>query len=164
MRSASDLIGQPALDLSTGKEIGKINSLFVDLARRGIGAFELNTGLLRPASFVVWRDVVNIGPDALTIPSTDALLGRREALDGATFDNGLHDRPVFSPNGERLGKVVDYRIDVESGAVTGLDVEPEHASRGLFGLGKAQTAFIPIDQIDTLGEETIIARYVGVGS
>jgi len=159
MNATSDLIGRPVLDLSSGQEIGKIHGMLIDLEARAVAAFEIHTGFWKHAAFVRWPDLHNVGPDALTVASKDVLQDRA-AVDP---DRGLEDRlggqSIFTVSGERLGTVGGYRFALETGALGGFNLRPVDAPHGLFG-GTSPSAdvFIPMDQVVTLGEASLIVR------
>jgi len=158
MLSASQLMNRPVLDIATGGEAGKVNGILVDPASRRVAAFKVNRGLLHHERFVRWADLQGVGPDALTIRSEDVLLQKADVDANRTALDSLQGYPVITEGGERLGQVTDYGIDPANGALTGFDVRPDDAHRGFFGKSDKGNFTLPIDQVITLGTQSVMVR------
>jgi sporulation protein YlmC with PRC-barrel domain len=126
------------VDRSSAGTIGKVTGIIVDPASSSVSALIVDG--TDAGTVISWDDAGGFGPDAVTIPSTDALRlpqGDRERL---TIDGTLDPvgKPVFDESGEHLGKVRDLTFDGETGALEelllGKDGDPVAGGR-LMGIG-----------------------------
>jgi uncharacterized protein YrrD len=158
MPSASHLMNRPVLDIATGGQAGTVSGVLVDPSLRRVTAFRVNRGLLHHERFVRWTDLQGTGPDALTIRNEDSLLHRADVDANHTALDTLQGRPVITEGGERLGEVTDYGIDEGSGLLTGFEVRPDDAHKGLFGRSENGNFTVPVDQVVTLGSQSVVVR------
>lgn len=158
MHAASHLMNRSVLEIDTGRQIGSVNGALIDPTDRRVAALRVNTGLLHRDRFVRWQDLQGTGPDALTIRSEDALLNRSDVDPNHTHLDHLQGRAVFTESGERLGEIADYQMDVGTGSLIGFEVQPSGASKGLFGGSGATHFHVPVDQIVTIGAESLVVQ------
>ena len=156
MYTARDLMHRPVLDIATGRELGKVKGILIDASVGQAVALRVDRGLLQSDLFIRWVDFQGRGPDAFTVPSEDRLVPHKEVDRERAFLDELHDLPVFTENGERLGEVTDYRLESSNGMIAGFDIRPLSASRSLFGKSDKGIFFVPREQITTIGKESLV--------
>jgi sporulation protein YlmC with PRC-barrel domain len=126
------------VDRSSAGTIGKVTGIIVDPGSRSISALIVDG--TDAGTVISWGDAGGFGPDAVTVPSTDALRlpqGDRERL---TVDGTLDPigKPVFDELGDHLGKLRDLTFDGQTGALEelllGKDADPIAGGR-LVGIG-----------------------------
>ena len=121
MLQVERILGLQALR-ETGKSVGKVKDFWFDEFWRPVGVVldkYVRVGIVRKLSKIVyWEDIVHIGEDALLIrnEATIASIGVKELL--RTYHTGvvrLKDMPVYTVDGQYLGKVSDVYFQPSEG-------------------------------------------------
>jgi uncharacterized protein YrrD len=146
--------GLRLITVHEGKEIGKVDDLFVDPDGRKVRWLRVHTGgLFGNREWVATEAIHGVGPNAFMVNSEDDVRAREDAPAAeelAKADRRLIGTPVITEDGKSLSKVEDYEFDGESFAVTSLILPP--------GMGTEDGHFlvIPIERVVTIGEDLII--------
>ncbi|MFC4600086.1 PRC-barrel domain-containing protein [Cohnella hongkongensis] len=148
--------------LESGKSVGKVKDLWFDEFWRLTGIVldrYSQTGLFRKLSKIVyWKDIVHLGEDALLIRNGAAVASIRGQELLRTFHTGvvrLKDMPVYTVDGQYLGKVSDvYFRPSEGTPIIGYELTDGFLADVLEGRRKL---FLP-DAPDkmTLGDDAIL--------
>ena len=67
-----------------------------------------------------------------------------------------HKEVICKLNGTRIGNVDDVELDVNSGRLVSIVIYGKGKVMGLFG--KSEDFIIPWDEIDVIGEDTILVK------
>ncbi len=115
MRTLSDLIGLPVVNLRNGEMVGEIDQLHWNAATGEITAIAA-----RGSHGLIWfplEEVERVGQDAIFLKSGHQAEGQLEhgswSIDGLT---------VYDQDGNELGSVSDLMVDLAHGKVMGLNV------------------------------------------
>lgn len=125
------------LDTATATSAGRVEGVVLDAAEGTVSALLVDGSSTGPV-LVGWSDL-EVGPDAVTIASGDALRGATTDGERRVLDEGLTviAKPVLTDRGEQLGVVHDVQLDVASGRVDHLDLgdRPSVPGSALRGVG-----------------------------
>ncbi|MBW4551080.1 MAG: PRC-barrel domain-containing protein [Aphanocapsa sp. GSE-SYN-MK-11-07L] len=145
----SDIIGTQVITRDTGKKLGVINQLWVDIDQQEVVAVGLkNTLFTGEQRYMYLNNVRQIG-DVILVEDEDAI----EDIDALKYSS-LIDNEVITETGELLGKVRGFKFDINNGRVTDLVIAS-------FGLPWIPTQLIstyelPVDEIVSTGPERLI--------
>jgi sporulation protein YlmC with PRC-barrel domain len=132
----SDIAGHPVMDTSTATTVAKVQAPIVDPVLQRVVGFRVRKSK-GPGDVVLWSALVGLGPDALTVDSTERIAAAPKELKeraGRKFD--LLGRTVLTEHGHDLGKVRDVEFDPEDGQVTTLLLKDSFvAGERLLGIG-----------------------------
>jgi sporulation protein YlmC with PRC-barrel domain len=149
IQQRADLIGTQVITRNTGKKLGVVNQVWVDIDQREVVAFGLRSTLITGEQrYIDLSSVRQIG-DVILVDDEDAL-SEVNTYDYSTLIN----HEVVTESGELLGKVRGFKFDTVSGKVTALVI----ASLGipLIPSQVISTYELPIDEIVSTGTERII--------
>jgi uncharacterized protein YrrD len=112
MQRASDLYGLPVVDSSTGREIGAVNELLVDLPRGRLVALVLSGPLIGEPG-VLPVDGMQIGSEELRLADRDITRGEEASSlrHGKLTLDRTRKLTVITRSGDRLGNVEDLILD-----------------------------------------------------
>jgi sporulation protein YlmC with PRC-barrel domain len=115
----SDLLGTQVITRDTGKRLGMVSQLWVDVDSREVVAFSLRDNVLSGLvsdvpRYMYLTSVCQIG-DVILVENEDAILN----IDVDAY-NSLIRCEVVTETGELLGKVYGYRFDIDDGKVSSL--------------------------------------------
>lgn len=158
MRRGRDAGGLPVVTRDTGKNVGKVEDLVLDLqGSRVLGILVDEAGWFKEARVVPWPSFRAVGLDAVIIDEeasakkASEVPEMSEVLDGGTVLVGLR---VETTDGRELGKIEDFFFDTETGAVEGFELSGGKgrsflpASAG-FQAGK-DVAFVDPSAVETI--------------
>ncbi|NEQ42737.1 MAG: hypothetical protein F6K00_03900 [Leptolyngbya sp. SIOISBB] len=110
----SQLLQQLVLDLVTTEELGKLSHFLVDVKQHQVEGFVCKKRLLSFETIpVMWVQVESVGQDSILVRYNDSAISQR--LDAAI---ALEQQTIWSDSGNEVGKLVDYCIDLSTGAIT----------------------------------------------
>lgn len=149
IQQRSDLIGTQVITRNTGKKLGVINQLWVDIDRREVVALGLRSTLITGEQRYMYLENIRQIGDVVLVDDETAV----ETVNDLTYST-LISHEVVTETGEKLGKVRGFKFDTVNGELTALVV----ASMGL-PLIPAQiisTYEMPIGEIVSTGADRII--------
>jgi uncharacterized protein YrrD len=156
LKRARDVIGLPILCLQSGKQTGKVKDiLFSEDWQLEVVLME-NRHWFSEAACILWKDVIAVGDDAVTINNEEAISSLDDSYqDYASFVNGnrkIKGMPVVTTNGQHLGIVDDVYLDPQEGKkVTGYEL-----TEGFISDLKEGRKWLPLPESITMGEDAII--------
>ncbi len=155
--ASKDLIGLPVFSLEEGEKLGQVKDLVLDPGKRAIIAITVGTKkMFQEEKIVPFHKIHHIGPEALLLSST-AHLEKKTNLPQMMklINRPLHicGNRVMSEDGTTLGKVREYYADMNTGALTNLEM----GNNFLDGFLKGK-AFLSAEQIVVFGADVIIVR------
>lgn len=153
MRKGSDIIGQPVFAYDTGKKLDdRIEDLIFDQnTNQLLGFLVEEKSWFRDAQVLPLEDIHAIGPDAVIVSSSTAVLNTRESTPLQTvLGQGLvlKGSRIMTTDGRDLGTMVDLYFDEQTGAIEGYE-----ASGGLFADAYSGRSFIPAPRTLSIGED-----------
>jgi uncharacterized protein YrrD len=153
MRKGSDIIGRPVFAYDTGAKLDdRIEDLIFDQQSNQLLGFLLDEkGWFKSARVLPLENVHAIGPDAVIISSSAAIIDAREATsiqDVLDQDLVLKGSRVMTTDGRALGTMVDLFFDESTGAIEGYE-----SSGGLFADAYSGRSFIPAPQTLSIGQD-----------
>lgn len=144
--NAAEVFGRPVLDLATATTVGKIDDVDVDPATKRAVGFRLAKG--SSGDWLAWDRIAAIGPDAVTIESTDRLeaYAADPARRGLKATGALGGR-VLTDQGREVGSLNDVDIDDDGTMVALLVGDRRVEADDLLGIGSYAT--VVRDTVDT---------------
>jgi uncharacterized protein YrrD len=146
--------GLKVVTINEGKEIGKVDDLFVDPEARQVRWLRIHTGgLFGNREWVMTKAVHGVGANAFMIngetdihsaadaPAAEELAKSKRRVIGAK---------AMTENGRTLGTVEDYEFDEQSFAVTALVIPPPMDTEA------RRFIKVPIDQVVTIGTDAVV--------
>ncbi len=145
----SDLIGTQVITRDTGKKLGVINQLWVDIDQQEVVAVGLKSTLFTGEQRYMYLNSIRQIGDVILVEDEDAI----EDIDALKYSS-LIDSEVITETGELLGKVRGFKFDINNGRVSDLVI----ASFGLPWIPSQiiSTYELPIDEIVSTGPERLI--------
>ncbi|MCE0536960.1 PRC-barrel domain-containing protein [Kineosporia rhizophila] len=133
----SDISGNPVMDTSTATTVGRVEAPIIDPATQRVVGFRVKKSK-GPGDVLLWSALAGLGPDAITVASTDKVAEPPEELkerSGRKLD--VLKRPVLTEHGHPLGKIRDVEFDPADGRVTSLLLKDTFVDGGrLLGIGR----------------------------
>lgn len=115
MLKARDLVGLPAIEVSTGLKIGTVQDLMFDRWVACCLLLETRVWFKAPRA-VEWKEGVSVGEDAVILPRGMVVRDCPEVSENTFFllkDRRITGIPVLSRNGQELGVIEDVYIASE---------------------------------------------------
>ncbi len=152
VRQRSDLLGTQIITRDTGKRLGVISQLWVDIDRREVVALGLRDSFIAIASMprlMLLNSIRQIG-DVILVDDDTVL---EEDIDIEAYST-LINSEVLTENGELLGRVRSFKFDPETGTIYSLII----ASLGLPQIPDQviSTYELPIEEIVSSGPNRLI--------
>jgi uncharacterized protein YrrD len=148
----SRLRGMPLVDLATGRKLGTVEHVLLDVGYHSIAAFTVSGNMLRKGASYPASDAT-IGADAITLRVRNA--ERDNSFDRLPTANGLISMRLLTETGRVVGQVVDMRVDPASHAVLGYEVRPVEAGL-LSRLLRHEARVVPGAVIERHGADALI--------
>jgi uncharacterized protein YrrD len=141
--------------VETGKQVGTAKDLLMGDKWHIEAVLLESKHWFSATSCILWKDVISIGEDAITINNEDAVSRLDESLAYTSLLNGdrkVKGMPVLTVNGQQLGIVDDVYLDQELGNnVIGYEL-----TEGFISDWKEGRKWLPLPESVTLGEDAII--------
>jgi sporulation protein YlmC with PRC-barrel domain len=149
IRQRSDLLGTLVVTRDTGKKLGVVSQLWVDIDQREVVALSLRPNLLYGTPQPMLLSSIRQIGDVILVDDENVI----EDIDVESYSN-LISCEVITETGELLGKVRGYKFDVDSGQLTSLII----ASLGvpLIPDQVVSTYELPIEEIVSSGPDRLI--------
>ncbi|HEY9737005.1 MAG TPA: PRC-barrel domain-containing protein [Trichocoleus sp.] len=150
-----ELLNRLVIDINTAEEVGRVAEVLVDIRAHQVEGIVCRSGLMgRERHVYSWVQIESIGKDSVVIrPITDHAPHR---LDDA---HPLSGQEVWSDAGDRVGRLVDLRINARTGLILAYGFAPE----GLRGLTEGVYT-LPPDAIISAGRKRLMVRDVAVST
>ncbi|MCY7276843.1 MAG: PRC-barrel domain-containing protein [Phormidesmis sp. CAN_BIN44] len=148
-RQRFDLLGTQVITRTTGKRLGVISQLWVDVDRQEVVALSIRPNLFYGTPQPMMLSSIRQVGDVILVDDENAL----EDVDLDGYSN-LINSEVITETGELLGKVRGFRLNIDSGKVDTLTI----ASIGLPLIPDqiVSTYELPIDEIVSSGPDRLI--------
>jgi uncharacterized protein YrrD len=151
----AQLRNHPLVNISEGREIGRVADVLLDEQRRVIQAFATKKSFLRGPTYVP-AVKASIGVDAITF-QPGALEGQDTSwLDNLPRASALMGMRVLSQGGQVLGSVENIRFQQDNGMLLAFEIIPEQT--GITHRLSRGRRLLPATSIISYGPDAIIAR------
>lgn len=149
IRQRSDLLGTLVVTRDTGKKLGVVSQLWVDIDQREVVALSLRPNLLYGTPQPMLLSSIRQIGDVILVDDENVI----EDIDVESYSS-LIGCEVITETGELLGKVRGYKFDVDNGRLTSLII----ASLGLPLIPDqvVSTYELPIEEIVSSGPDRLI--------
>jgi len=145
----SQLHHRLVIDLETTEELGNLSQFLVDVKNHQVEGFVCKKGLLGLETVpVMWVQVESVGQDSILVRRSGEAISQR--LDAAI---ALDKQAVWSDAGDQVGQLVDYCLDLSTGAIT----QYLFTAPGWQGLTDGIYTFAPAAVVST-GKKRIMVR------
>ncbi|HIE51694.1 MAG TPA: hypothetical protein EYP85_08020 [Armatimonadetes bacterium] len=146
-----ELIGLPILELRTGENIAKVQDVILNAQERRVLALVVERGgLFKTARAILFERVEGIGDNAVTVETANVIVELPQHPDlERLYKRGIHlqGNRLVTKSGNRLGKIVDFGLETETGEIVLLYLTS--------GLLKGQTS-VNAQKIITVGKDAVI--------
>jgi len=149
IRQRSDILGTLVVTRDSGKKLGVVSQLWVDIDQREVVALSLRPNLLYGTPQPMLLTSIRQVGDVILVDDEDVI----EDIDTEIYSS-LINSEVITESGELLGKVRGFKFDVDDGKVTSLII----ASIGLPLIPDqvVSTYELPIEEIVSSGPDRLI--------
>lgn len=149
IRQRSDLLGTMVVTRNTGKKLGVVSQLWVDIDQQKVVALSLRPNLLYGTPQPMLLSSIRQIGDVILVDDEDVI----EDIDTEAFSS-LINCEVITETGELLGKVRGFKFDIDDGGVVSLII----ASVGLPLIPDqvVSTYELAIDEIVSSGPDRLI--------
>ncbi len=149
IRQRSDLLGTQVITRDTGKKLGVVSQLWVDIDQQEVVALSLRPNLLYGTPQPMLLSSIRQIGDVILVDNEDVI----EDIDVESYSS-LINSEVVTETGELLGKVRGFKFDIDTGKVTSLIL----ASIGLPLIPDqvVSTYELPVDEIVSSGPDRLI--------
>ena len=155
MRKSKRFASMPVFSLEEGLHIGSVKEIVVDPDGKKIAALIIEQkGWFKEQRFIPYHKVYSVGDDAITIEKTS---GVQRAASLPDIVRLLKDKvkvigsKIVTENGNLLGFIDEYYVEVETGNITGLEFSGSLINNVMKG-----RAFVDISYVRTIGREVIV--------
>ncbi|MBW4473200.1 MAG: PRC-barrel domain-containing protein [Stenomitos rutilans HA7619-LM2] len=115
IRQRSDLLGTQVITRDTGKKLGVVSQLWVDIDQQEVVALSLRPNLLYGTPQPMLLSSIRQIGDVILVDNDDVI----EDIDVESYSS-LINCEVVTETGELLGKVRGFKFDIDNGKVTSL--------------------------------------------
>jgi sporulation protein YlmC with PRC-barrel domain len=149
IRQRSDLLGTQVITRDTGKKLGVVSQLWVDIDQQEVVALSLRPNLLYGTPQPMLLSSIRQIGDVILVDNDNVI----EDIDVEAYSS-LINCEVVTETGELLGKVRGFKFDVDNGKVTSLIL----ASIGLPLIPDqvVSTYELPVDEVVSSGPDRLI--------
>lgn len=150
----SDLLNRLIIDFNSTEKIGRVKQLWLDAREHQILGLTCAGGLLnRDKHSFHWNKIQTIGKDSIMIDLQE------EEVEQPNFIDTVIGLEIWTDGGEQVGKVIDYFIDRQTGAV----VAYLFTARGWTSISDGTYSITP-EAFLSIGQERVIVAQSGIAN
>jgi len=152
MQKLRHVLGLPVLETNTGKQVGEVSEVMVDISRTVLLGF-IVAGDNVEDGFIPFEDVFSLGEDAIMLSNQKKIrsLETLQSISDTYPLAELFDKAIFTEAGLRLGMLVDIMIDKMTGEIKWYQLSESVLGDLLYG-----RLIMPLPQAQMIGEDKII--------
>jgi uncharacterized protein YrrD len=147
----------PIMSLQNGRKLGLAQNPIIDPRKLQIVAYHANGPHIHKASVLHTADIREYGPLGFIVDSADSIMELDEDLirlnEIIGFNFSLLGKQVVDENKSKLGKVIDYAVDIES-----FFIQKIHVAQSLVKNLTSSNLIIGRTQIVELNDKFIVVR------
>ncbi|MBP2649384.1 MAG: PRC-barrel domain protein [Firmicutes bacterium] len=154
MNKISNLIGLPVLALVSGLEVGRVREVVLDYKRAVLcGVIVSEATWFDYVRGILYEDIVKLGANAISIHDTSVVRDFSKLLDttGIHALQALVGKELYSVNGNYLGILADFMVDMPSGCIKLIELSDGLVTDFIYG----RTA-IPLDAGLAIEQERLV--------
>ncbi len=159
MRKGKSLIGEKVISEVDGTDMGRVKDLVFDHDSNQVLALLMSEkdlfGLI-DAQIIPWSQIAHIGPDAITVVSSNSRIKAGEDSRVKSIMNrntALSGTRVYTTDGKDLGTLADTYINDQTGHIDGYEISGGFVSDTMTG-----KRFLPSDHDLTLGKDVALVE------
>lgn len=157
---AEDITNMKVIEVARGSEVGPVAGLLIDTEAKKVVAVAIGgTGMLVEKKYVRYEDIISIEHDALTVPSADVLVHRKDLRPHGLVES-LEKRRVLTEDGRELGTVQVYSVEPQSGEITSISFGVNKQVLGELWKTAGDSYEVSRHQIKALGDNVIVGSSV----
>lgn len=153
----SSISNEPVVSLQNGAKLGVITTPIIDPRKLQIVAYRVSGPRIFADSVIFCSDIREYGPLGFIVDGADRIMELDESLvrlkEIIKFNFSLPGKLVIDEHKRKLGKVVDYAIELES-----FLIQKIHVSQSILKNLNATNLIISRTQIVELTDTTIVVR------
>lgn len=154
--TANQLLGLNVYSLEQGEKIGQVHNFLLDTQKKELIALLIgNKKIIKDDAVLCLTDVAGLSFEAVTVDSPAVLRKKndcphlKQLLKCPPDITGLS---ILKKDGTFLGRAESFYIDSETGKITRIEI-----SIGFLGNLVKDRKFLPIEQIEIIGSDMILA-------
>jgi len=154
MQKLRHTLGLPVLETETGKEIGEVTEMLMDVQGAVLLGLMITSGhVVGKDGFIAFTDVFSLGRDAIMLGSQRCIrtLETLPEMAGGYHSLELLDKEIFTDSGLRLGILVDIIFNTSTGEIKWYQVSDSIIGDLLYG-----RLLMPLPQVQIIGKDKII--------
>ena len=159
MRKGKSLIGVKVISEIDGADMGRVKDLVFDHDANQVLALLMSEkdlfGLI-DAQIIPWSQIAHIGPDAITVVSSNSRIKAGEdsrVKNIMSRNTALSGTRIYTTDGKDLGTLADTYINDENGHIDGYEISGGFVSDTMTG-----KRFLPSDHELTLGKDVALVE------
>ena len=154
MQKLRYVIGLPVLETETGKQIGEISEVIVDIEAALVCGFIIaGSNWFASESIIAFEDLFSLGRDAMMVRNQHVLrqLNMQVIHNNKYYLRDLFDKQIFTDSGLRLGVLADILFDHITGEIKWYQISDSIITDLLYG-----RMMMPLPQTQTVGQDKVI--------
>jgi len=156
LRKQSQLLDLLVLDRKTTETLGKVERLWLDPRTHTVLRISCKSGLFKKRSFP-WNQIYSIGNDSILVNSTVGEWEDQQERDWDEPESAIVGCELWTDAGDKAGKIEDYLLEPETGAVMSYLFVPS----GWGGLLHRMYLLLP-EAIASVGKKRVFAAAAAV--
>lgn len=160
MTRGQELMGMPVIELDSGKQVGVVEDLLLDVKNSKMKALLIKSGTwLEGCQELDIKHIHKLGPDTITIMGCPMPAGMKEEREAGVMSiKGLQGKRIIDTAGKEIGTLEDVVVNQASGDLAGWEV-----SDGIIQDIIEGRKHLPLEAVNAYGEDRVIIRE-GVGT
>lgn len=158
MPKIKELLGLTVIDLSTGKQIGEVKDVVIDIVyRRMVGLLLHSAGWFHSGKVILLERISNISIDSIAVADETGIVQYEAApADGRILlQEGVIGKHIVTAAGKSIGTLADIHVDLDTGLLTGLEISDSVIKDLLEG-----RKTIPLPAMQKISDESVIVAEV----
>jgi len=154
MQKLRSIISLPVLEIETGRQIGEITEVIVDLNAALVCGFIIaGENWLTAEGMIAFEDIFSLGRDAIMVDNqhvahqSDTKIMQHNQY----YSRNLFDKQIFTDLGFRLGVLADILFDSVTGEIKWYQISDSIITDLLYG-----RMVMPLPQIQIIGADKVI--------
>ncbi|MEN6412585.1 MAG: PRC-barrel domain-containing protein [Veillonellales bacterium] len=153
MEKISSLLGLPVLEIETGRQIGEVYEVVVDIEQAAVCGIILKAAnWFAQEQGIEFRNLHSIGRDAVMVRNSALIQELSTFVSSRSYHlRELIDKQIFTEAGLQLGTLVDIRFNAVTGEISDYQVSDSVVGDLLSG-----RLAMPLPPVQIVGEEKLI--------
>lgn len=154
MHKMRNLLGLPVLSLGTGKQIGKVQDVILDIEHFSICGITVDMLVWTEVAVgIYYKDILSIGGDAIMIRNSECFIPIDALLADKTSLKQICDKEVFTESGYHIGFIGDVLFTNKTGEIRAYQISEGLITDLLYG-----RKIMPIPKVQLFCNERLIVQ------